>query len=205
MDPPFNSNANYAAPIGSEAAGAAFKNTWSLADVDVAWMNLIASKHPALYRVLLAAMTDSDKAYLVYMAARLLECRRVLKPDGSLYLHCDPTMGHYLKLLMDAIFGKSHFRNEITWQRTNAHNDPKRYGNVADIILLYAGPGHIWNPQYQTYSETQQGRFRHMSSDGRLYKLDDLTAPRHGSTSGQFVWRGAMPGAGAAGPTPSTS
>ena len=115
LDPPFNSNANYAAPVGSEAAGAAFKDTWSLSDVDAEWINLIASKHPVLYRVLLAAMTDSDKSYLAYMAARLLEMRRVLKPAGSIYLHCDPTMSHYLKLVMDAIFGRKAFRNEIAW------------------------------------------------------------------------------------------
>ena len=110
LDPPFNSKANYAAPIGSKAAGAAFKDTWTLSDVDAEWINLIEAKHPALYRVLLAAMSSSDKSYLAYMAARLLEMRRVLKPTGSIYLHCDPTMSHYLKLVMDAIFGRRNFR-----------------------------------------------------------------------------------------------
>ena len=105
LDPPFNSKANYAAPIGSKAAGAAFKDTWTLSDVDVEWINLIEAKHPGLYRVLLAAMTASDKSYLAYMAARILELHRVLKPTGSIYLHCDPTMSHYLKLVMDAVFG----------------------------------------------------------------------------------------------------
>jgi len=105
LDPPFNSKANYAAPIGSQAAGAEFKDTWSLSDVDLEWIDLMQEKHPALYRVLLAAMTDSNKSYLAYMAARLLEMRRVLKSTGSIYLHCDPTMSHYLKLVMDAIFG----------------------------------------------------------------------------------------------------
>lgn len=138
LDPPFNSNANYAAPIGSEAAGAAFKDTWSLLDVDVEWVNLIASKHPALHRVLLAAMTDSDKSYLAYMAARLLECRRVLRPDGSIYLHCDPTMSHYLKLLMDAIFGRRNFRNEIVWERTRGRSDANHWGNTTDVLLYYA-------------------------------------------------------------------
>lgn len=95
LDPPFNSKTNYAAPIGSKAAGAEFKDTWTLRDVDVEWINLIEAKHPALYRVLLAAMTDSDKSYLVYMAVRLLEMKRLLKPTGSIYLHCDPTMSHY--------------------------------------------------------------------------------------------------------------
>ena len=118
LDPPFNSKANYAAPIGSEAAGAAFKDTWSLSDVDAEWINLIEARYAALYRVLLAAMTDSDKSYLAYMAARLLEMRRILKPTGSIYLHCDPTMSHYLKLVMDAVWGRRAFRNEIVWKRS---------------------------------------------------------------------------------------
>ena len=83
LDPPFNSNANYAAPIGSKAAGAAFKDTWTLTEIDVEWIDLIQQRHPALHRILLAAMTDSDKAYLVYMAVRLLEMHRILKPDGG--------------------------------------------------------------------------------------------------------------------------
>ncbi len=113
LDPPFDSKANYAAPIGSKAAGAAFKDTWTLTDVDVEWINLIEARHPTLYRVLLAAMTPSDKSYLVYMAARLLEMKRLLKPTALIYLHCDPTMSYYLKLVIDSIFGKQCFRNEI--------------------------------------------------------------------------------------------
>ncbi|MDE0679872.1 MAG: DNA methyltransferase, partial [Gammaproteobacteria bacterium] len=115
LDPPFNSKANYAAPIGSEAAGAEFKDTWTLSDVDVAWLDLLEAKHPALNRVIHAALNTSDKSYLIYMAVRLLEMRRVLKETGSIYLHCDPTMSHYLKLVMDAIFGRKAFRNEIVW------------------------------------------------------------------------------------------
>ena len=116
LDPPFNSNANYAAPIGSEAAGAEFKDTWSLDDIDVAWLDLIEIDHPAVNRVIHAAMTDSDKSYLIYMAVRLIQMHRILKDTGSIYLHCDPTMSHYLKLLMDAIFGRKNFRNEIVWR-----------------------------------------------------------------------------------------
>ena len=97
LDPPFNSKANYAAPIGSEAAGAAFKDTWTLSDVDITWLDLIEAKHPALNRVIHAAMTNSDKSYLIYMAVRLLEMKRILKDTGSVYLHCDPTMSHLLK------------------------------------------------------------------------------------------------------------
>jgi len=138
LDPPFNSKTDYAAPIGSRAAGAAFKDTWTLTDVDVEWINLIEGKHPALYRILLAAMTGSDKSYLVYMAARLLEMRRVLKATGSVYLHCDPTMSHYLKILMDAVFGRKNFRNEIVWCYRGGGVPRRDFARKHDIILRYA-------------------------------------------------------------------
>lgn len=83
LDPPFNSNANYAAPIGSEAAGAEFKDSWTLQDIDIAWLDLIEAKYPKLYKVIQAAMTNSDKSYLIYMAVRLLEMKRLLKPEGG--------------------------------------------------------------------------------------------------------------------------
>ena len=121
LDPPFNSNKIYAAPIGSEAAGAAFKDTWTLSDVDEAWHGEIADREPALYAIIDAARqshSNGMKSYLTMMAVRLLEMRRVLKETGSIYLHCDPTASHYLKLLMDAVFGHTHFRNEIVWRRT---------------------------------------------------------------------------------------
>ena len=146
LDPPFNSKANYAAPIGSKAAGAAFKDTWTLCDVDVEWINLIEAKHPALYRVLLAAITDSDKSYLVYMAARILELHRVLNPTGSIYLHCDPTMSHYLKLVMDTIFGKKNFKNEIIWCYGSGGASKRHFSRKHDVILFYAlGEGHTFN------------------------------------------------------------
>ena len=130
LDPPFNSNRNYAAPVGSRAAGAAFKDTWTLSDLDTAWMGLIADEQPAMYKVIETAGLTHGKgmqSYLCMMAVRLLEMRRVLKDTGSIYLHCDPTAGHYLKLLMDSIFGvKNSFRSEISWQRTSGHNDTKQ-------------------------------------------------------------------------------
>ena len=177
LDPPFNSKANYAAPIGSQAAGAAFKDTWGLSDVDAEWINLIEAKHPAVFRVLLAAMTDGDKSYLAYMAARLLELRRVLKPSGSIYLHCDPTMSHYLKLLMDAVFGRGAFRNEVVWQRTFAHSDAGRYGAIHDVLLFYAGgESCTWNTTYQPYDAKYLRRFRRKDADGRAWADDSLTA-----------------------------
>ena len=109
-DPPFNSNKNYAAPIGSEAAGAAFKDTWTLSDIDVAWLGIVADKHPGVYKVVEAAGVTHGKgmqSYLCMMGIRLIEMRRLLKPTGSIYLHCDPTASHYLKILMDAVFGLS--------------------------------------------------------------------------------------------------
>ena len=181
LDPPFNSKANYAAPIGSKAAGAAFKDTWTLSDVDAEWINLIEAKHPALYRVLLAAMTSSDKSYLAYMAARLLELRRVLKPTGSIYLHCDPTMSHYLKLVMDAVFGRRNFRNEITWRRTGAKGLASTgYPNNADTILYCSnGNGRTWNSQFRPLSEDYIRRsYRHVEPEtGRRYQLDNLANP----------------------------
>lgn len=141
LDPPFNSNADYAAPIGSRAAGAEFSDTWTLSDVDAEWINLIEAKHPRVYRVLLAAMTDGDKSYLAYMAARLLELRRVLKPAGSIYVHCDPTMSPYLRLLMDAIFGRRNFQNEVIWSYRRWPAKQKRFQRMHDVLLFYTGGG----------------------------------------------------------------
>ena len=107
-DPPFNSNRDYEAPIGSKAAGAAFRDTWTLSDVDEAWHGEISEQAPPVY----AAIDNAGiihgkrmKSYLIMMAVRLLELRRVIKPTGSLYLHCDPTANSYLRLLCDAVFG----------------------------------------------------------------------------------------------------
>ncbi len=138
LDPPFNSKASYAAPIGSKAAGAAFKDTWTLSDVDAEWVNLMEAKHPVLHRVLLAAMTNSDKSYLAYMAVRLLEMHRLLKDTGNMFLHCDPNMSHYLKLVMDAIFGSKNFRNEIVWCYSQGGKSKKSFGRKHDVILFYS-------------------------------------------------------------------
>ena len=163
LDPPFNSKANYAAPIGSEAAGAAFKDTWSLSDVDAEWINLIEAKHAPLYRVLLAAMTDSDKSYLAYMAARLLEMRRILKPTGSIYLHCDPTMSHYLKLVMDAVWGRRTCHNELIWYYRGAGTPRKDFARRHDVILRYAESARYFDPDHarQPYAAATVERFSH--------------------------------------------
>ena len=141
LDPPFNSNRNYAAPIGSKAAGAAFEDTWTLDKLDVAWMGLIAEEQPAIANLLYTASLTHGKgmqSYLTMMAVRLLEMQRMLKSTGSIYLHCDTTASHYLKLLMDAIFGKNNFANEITWCYEDVGGRATRYfKRKHDVILFY--------------------------------------------------------------------
>ena len=173
LDPPFNSKANYAAPIGSAAAGAAFKDTWTLRDVDAEWINFMESRHPVLYRVLLAAMTDSDKSYLAYMAVRLLEMYRMLKDTGSIYLHCDPTMSHYLKLLLDAIFGRKNFRNEIVWcYGLGGFRAKSWFPRKHDIILFYVkGTPHTFRVQRGEPTKAMLSKYRHRDEDGRWYML----------------------------------
>ena len=153
LDPPFNSNRTYSAPIGSEAAGAAFKDTWTLDDVDLAWHGEIAEQNPAVYSVIGAAGEAHGKgmkSYLIMMAVRLLEMRRILKDTGSIYLHCDPTASHYLKLLLDAVFGLGNFRNEITWERTRGRSGARHWGNVTDTILFYSrSRGYNWRDVYR--------------------------------------------------------
>ena len=185
LDPPFNSKANYAAPIGSAAAGAEFKDTWTLSDIDEAWLYLLEGKRQqkALWRVIQAAMTNSDKSYLVYMAVRLLEMKRLLKPTGSIYLHCDPTMSHYLKLLMDSVFGRENFLTQIVWKRSGAHSDGKQgrkqHGRTQDNILFYAsGKDWLWNPQYTPYSPEYLKNYRYVEeTSGRRYLIDNITGP----------------------------
>ena len=150
LDPPFNSKHDYAAPIGSEAAGAAFKDTWGLSDIDVSWLDLISAKHPRVHRIISASLSKSDMAYLIYMAPRLIEMKRLLKDTGSIYLHCDPTMSHWLKLLMDAIFGRDNFRNEIIWNYRKWTNKAKYFQRNHDTILFYSKiSSYKFNKQYE--------------------------------------------------------
>ena len=143
LDPPFNSNADYAAPIGSKAAGAEFKDTWGLSDINLAWHGLIKSEHPGLYDMLRSVRQihgDSMMSYLIYMAPRLMEMRRLLKDTGSVYLHCDPTASHYLKLMMDAIYGQKNFLNEIVWFYNDSPGGrtSKWFPRKHDVIISYA-------------------------------------------------------------------
>ena len=152
LDPPFNSNRTYEAPIGSKAAGAAFKDAWTLDDVDVHEHGELADRKPAAYAVIEAARQahgNAMQSYLIFMAVRLLEMHRILKPTGSIYLHCDPTASHYLKMLMDAVFGRKNFRNELVWHYYNKFGAGSRvFGRNYDQVLLYArGKKYTFNPQ----------------------------------------------------------
>ena len=181
LDPPFNSNRNYSAPVGSKAAGAAFKDTWTLSDLDVAWMGLIADERPAIANLLHTASLTHGKgmqSYLTMMAVRLLEMRRVLKDTASIYLHCDPTASHYLKLLMDAIYGAGNFRSEIVWKRFNFHADAKRFGAVGDRIMFYSrGDTYTFNRVRTPYSTTYIKEKFKEDEKGRLFSLDNLNPP----------------------------
>lgn len=184
LDPPFNSNKNYSAPIGSEAAGAAFKDTWTLNDVDEAWHGEIADRDPTLYAIIDAAgyaHGKGMKSYLIMMAVRVMEMRRILKETGSIYLHCDPTASHYLKVLMDAVFGARNFRAEITWRRNRAKGLAfKGYPRNADILLYYSmSDDFTWNRSFLPHDPDYVKKFyRYVEPNtGRQYRLDNLANP----------------------------
>ncbi len=193
IDPPFNSKRNYNVLFESidvkdaNAQKQAFADTWS----NVSYMDelhMLADLDKDLHDVLQVfdktnSISHSAVAYLTTMAHRLWYMHKLLKDTGSFYLHCDPTMSHYLKLLCDMIFGEGNFRNEITWQRTNTHNDAKQgrkaYGNVIDIILFYTKSDNCtFNQQYVPLNETYiKSFYKFEDEDGRKYQLGDLGAP----------------------------
>ncbi len=177
LDPPFNSNRDYEAPIGSKAAGAAFKDTWTLSDLDVAWMGLIADEQPAIANLLHSASLTHGKgmqSYLTMMAVRMLEMRRVLKDTGSIYLHCDPTASHYLKQLMDAVFGQVNFRNEIVWSYRRWPSKSSYFQTMHDVLLFYArGTNTTFNVSYEPPSASYIKRFK-----GKTQVLDLVTKTR---------------------------
>ena len=146
LDPPFNSNRTYSAPIGSKAAGAAFKDTWTRDDVDDAEHGLLAEQHPSLYHAVSAAKAvhgDGMFSYLIMMGSRLLEMKRVLKPNGSIYLHCDPTANAYLRMITDAVFGPANLRNEIVWCYRGGGVPKLDFARKHDTIFRYCKGGEV--------------------------------------------------------------
>jgi DNA modification methylase len=191
LDPPFNSNRSYNVLFKTKSGDAAqaqieaFDDTWTWSQqAESQFDSLVQGGAPVRVADALEAMRrllgDNDVlAYLVMMTARLQELHRVLKPTGSLYLHCDPTASHYLKLILDAIFGPDKFRSEIVWKRYGAHNDAKGYGAVHDIILYFGKSRDVlFNKQFQGYEpEYVEQRFRFADPDGRRWSEQNLSSP----------------------------
>ena len=201
LDPPFNSNRAYAAPTGSKAAGAEFIDVWTLHDVDLAWHGEIADQRPALYKVVDAARTaggDSMMSYVIYMSVRLMEMHRILKSTGSLYLHCDPTAEHYLKIALDSLFGMKNCRNEITWKRYTAHGlSPRKYGSVSDSILFYTkSSNYTWNQPMRSMSQEAIDRDYTLADDHGRYKPDDMVGMKGSSAKAKEPFKGVRPRAG---------
>lgn len=142
LDPPFNKNKDFTAPIGSKAEGASFKDIFGKDDIKAEWLYELAAKHRPIAALInavrLGSSSRSNWCYLAYMAMRLIECHRVLKDSGSLYLHCDPTMSHHLKLLLDCIFSEGNFINEIIWHYGKWSNASRNFQKNHDTILLYS-------------------------------------------------------------------
>jgi site-specific DNA-methyltransferase (adenine-specific) len=190
LDPPFNSKADYNVLFkevtGEESTAQiqAFSDFWiwdtearkAYEYLTIQAPNDVANLTGAFFNFL---GKNAMLAYLVMMGERLLELHRVLQPTGSIYLHCDSTASHYLKLIMDAVFGVENFRNEIVWKRFNFHADARRFGRVSDRILFYTKSGdYKFNRQYAPYKkEYIQAKFTHKDEDGRVFRLSDLNPP----------------------------
>jgi DNA modification methylase len=216
LDPPFQSGKDYNIIFKPEKAGVkgatsqikTFEDTWN-------WGTEAENEYTGLISCTLTKAMPSQRlidlmkamrsylaecpmlAYLCMMAPRLLELRRVLKPTGSIYLHCDPTASHYLKMLLDAVFGTQNFRNEVIWKRTDAKgNVQKKYGWIHDVILFYSKTDDWkWNQQFIEYDETYTDSFYNLTDkNGRRYQATDLTAPMSRASKGQvYAWKGYTP------------
>jgi len=200
LDPPFNSNANYnvlfSAKDGRQSTAQiqAFEDTWQWDEGAARQFAETVEQGGPVADVLLAferfIPSSNMLAYLAMMAPRLVELRRVLKPAGSIYLHCDPTASHYLKILLDAVFGPGNFRNEIIWRRTSAHSSAKRFGPVHDTLLFYSRSAAMkWVGGFEAYTD-EYVKQRFARGGERPWKDADLTGSgiRHGETG--EVWRG---------------
>lgn len=204
LDPPFNSQATYnllfrnPAGVDSQAQIEAFEDTWHWGqESEGAFDQVMRSGNTAaaeFLRTFRSLLGENDlMAYLAMLTVRVIELHRVLKRTGSLYLHCDPTASHYIKILLDGVFGRDRFKNEIIWQRSHAHSDGKQgsrhYGRVSDTILFYtSGTKSTFNQQYASYDQAYIERdYRRVESDGRRYRLSDLSGPG-GAENGNPVY-----------------
>ena len=202
------SNAEYAEEIALARAHGAQHNEgqgetrvhdiWSWdEDVHPAWKMMIEDDYPSVHAVIQAVevcATENEAAYIAFMAVRLIECRRALKPTGSIYLHCDSHANSYLRMLMDAVFGVENFRSEITWRRTNAKGlSFKSYPNNHDTLLYYTKSTRFtWNRSYRPHNaEYVEQFYRYAEPEtGRRYRLSDLTNPNRNRPNLTYEWNG---------------
>ena len=212
LDPPFNSNRSYNVLFKDESGHeadaqiTAFEDAWHWnTHTEHTYQELVTITGGRVADMMSAFRgfigTNQMMAYLVMMAVRLVELRRVLKPTGSLYLHCDPTASHYLKVILETIFGPDHFVNEIIWKRTTTHSDARRWSPVSDTLLFFTKSGTFtWNPQYAGHNtDYVADKYRYDDKDGRgPYTLDNMTSPNprpnmmyewHGHASPPAGWR----------------
>ena len=181
LDPPFNKKKEFAAPIGTKAQGASFKDIFEEKDVKEEWIGMIAEKKPILAEFLSGIEKIGSKSnynYLAYMAVRLIEMHRILKDTGSIYVHCDQTMSHYLKLLLDCIFQEKNFRNDIIWERhkgmKGSQHMPKSYGTNADNLLFYTKTNKFkLNPFRKLTEEEINKKFNKFNDKGDRYFVDN--------------------------------
>lgn len=204
LDPPFNSKTDYGVIYGtkrgaSQAQSHAFRDMWTWGLDAKRALDQTAERHldaGALLDSFQRVFPQSNMlAYLAMMGVRLVEMQRILKSTGSLYLHCDPTASHYLKVLLDSIFGAANFRNEIVWKRTSAHSDASvGFGNVTDSILFYSRSEKVtWNQiRTELADDHVRAKYTYRENDGRLYATRDLRSP-HPRPNLTYEYKGYKP------------
>jgi site-specific DNA-methyltransferase (adenine-specific) len=205
LDPPFNSNANYnilfRSPAGdrSDAQIQAFEDTWHWNDkAEDAFDQVARSGNTRAFDLLNAMrgfLGENDMmAYLAMMAVRLIELHRVLKPTGSLYLHCDPTASHYLKLLLDGVFGAQNYLNEIIWRRTGSHNNARRFGPIHDVIHFYRkSDGYVHRPVFRNYTRGHVDSYFRKADERGPYWTNSLHGAGTRNGDSGRPWRGYDP------------
>jgi DNA modification methylase len=171
LDPPFNSKRFYSAPVGSKSAGASFSDMWSWADVNEFYLETLISDYPfmtSFIETIKGVHSKAMMAYITYMTQRLIQMHRILKDTGSFYLHCDPTAGHYLKIILDRIFGKNNFRNEIVWHYGTGGIGKRTFAKKHDTIFFYSKSKDYTFNQPRMPSKDPK-RFNKVDEDGRPY------------------------------------
>ncbi len=185
-DPPFNTGRHVSTQSGRPAADAEFSDQWAWERVvDAEWLSQLQSQCPSALRVVETSREtagESMATYLCFMAVRLIEMRRALSDDGSIYLHCDPTSSHYMKQLMDAVFGMDNFRNEIIWSYGLGGSSPKRYSRKHDVILFYTkSDRYTFNkPQTPATSQRLKGRMKGATDVWDIPSLNNMAKERTG-------------------------